>query len=72
LGKDDFIEVDGEVLQALPNALFKVKLENGQEILAHLGGRLRKNFIVVCVHDKVRIHVSPYDLTKGRIVFRNK
>lgn len=73
MGKGDFIEAEGEVIQALPNAMFKVRLlESGQEILGFLGGRLRVNFITIAVGDRVTCALSPYDLTKGRIIFRNK
>ena len=68
----DVIEVEGNVVEALPNALFRVKLETGQIILAHLSGKIRKNYIRVLVGDLVKVELSPYDLTRGRIVFRLK
>jgi translation initiation factor IF-1 len=70
--KDDVIEVEGTVVDALPNAIFKVKLENGHEILAHISGKLRMNYIRILPGDKVTIELSPYDLTRGRITWRNK
>jgi translation initiation factor IF-1 len=72
LSKDDVIEVDGRVIEKLPNAMFQVQLENGHIILAHISGKLRMNFIKIIVGDKVLIEMSPYDLTKGRIVWRDK
>ncbi|MDR7857650.1 translation initiation factor IF-1 [Tissierella sp.] len=70
--KDDVIEVEGTVVDALPNAIFKVKLENGHEILGHISGKLRMNYIRILPGDKVTIELSPYDLTRGRITWRNK
>ena len=72
MSKDDVIEVEGKVIEKLPNATFKVKLENGHIILAHISGKLRMNFIRIIPGDKVLIEMSPYDLTKGRIVWRDK
>jgi translation initiation factor IF-1 len=72
LSKDDVIEVDGRVVEKLPNATFLVKLENGHTILAHISGKLRMNFIRIIPGDKVLVEMSPYDLTKGRIVWRDK
>jgi len=72
LAKDDVIEVEGRVVEKLPNAQFQVKLENGHTILAHISGKLRMNFIRIIPGDKVLIEMSPYDLTKGRIVWRDK
>jgi len=72
LAKDDVIEVEGKVVEKLPNATFKVQLENGHIILAHISGKLRMNFIRIIPGDKVLIEMSPYDLTKGRIVWRDK
>ncbi|WP_352419143.1 translation initiation factor IF-1 [Proteiniborus sp.] len=72
MSKNDVIEVEGTVAEALPNAMFKVKLENGHEILAHISGKLRMNFIRILPGDKVTIELSPYDLTRGRITWRNK
>ncbi len=72
MSKEDVIEVEGIVSEALPNTLFKVKLENGHEILAHISGKLRMNYIKILPGDKVKIEISPYDLTKGRITWRAK
>lgn len=68
----DVIEFEGEVTEALPSALFRVKLETGQMILAHVSGKIRKNFIRILPGDKVKVEMSPYDLTKGRITYRGK
>ena len=68
----DSIEVTGTVLEALPNAMFKVKLENDYEVLAHISGKMRMNFIRILPGDKVRLELSPYDLTRGRITWRDK
>jgi translation initiation factor IF-1 len=70
--KKDVIEVEGTVVEALPNAMFKVRLENGHEILAHISGKLRMNFIRILPGDKVTVELSPYDLTRGRITWRKK
>jgi len=70
LAKEDFLEFKGKVTELLPNAMFRVKLENNHEILAHTAGKLRKNRIRVLTGDNVLIQVSHYDLTKGRIIFR--
>lgn len=72
MAKDDVIEVEGTVLEKLPNAMFQVKLDNGHKIIAHLSGKLRKNFIRIIPGDSVKIEMSPYDLTKGRITWRGK
>jgi translation initiation factor IF-1 len=72
LAKDDVIEVEGKVLEKLPNAEFRVELENKHIIKAHISGKLRMNFIRIIPGDKVLIEMSPYDLTKGRIVWRDK
>ena len=72
MSKDDVIEVDGKVIEKLPNATFQVQLENGHTILAHISGKLRMNFIRIIPGDKVLVEMSPYDLTKGRIVWRDK
>lgn len=72
MSKKDTIEVEGVVVDAMPNAIFKVKLENGFEIIGHLSGKLRMNNIRVLPGDKVTMELSPYDLTKGRITWRNK
>lgn len=68
----DLIEVEGTVVEALPNTTFAVELENGHRVMAHLSGKLKMNFIRVLVGDKVTVQVSPYDLTKGRITWRKK
>ena len=68
----DVIEIEGTILESLPNAMFRVKLENGHEILAHISGKIRKNFIRILPGDKVKVEMTPYDLTKGRITFRLK
>ena len=70
--KDDVIEVEGRVVEKLPNATFQVELENGHQILAHISGKLRMNFIRIIPGDKVLVAMSPYDLTKGRIIWRDK
>lgn len=70
--KEDVIEVSGVVIESLPNAQFKVKLETGQEILAHISGKIRKNYIRVLMGDTVKVELSPYDLSRGRIVYRLK
>jgi len=72
LSKDDVIEVEGTVVEALPNAMFQVELENGHRVLAHISGKLRMNFIRVLPGDKVTLELSPYDLTRGRITWRAK
>ena len=72
MAKQDVIELEGEILEALPNAMFKIKLENGHEILGHISGKMRMHYIKILPGDKVKVEMSPYDLTKGRIVFRYK
>ena len=72
MSKEDVIEIEGIVVEKLPNAMFKVELENGHEVLAHISGKLRKNFIRILPGDKVTMEMSPYDLTKGRITWRDK
>ena len=72
MSKKDVIEVEGQVVEKLPNAMFQVKLENGHIILAHISGKLRMNYIRILPGDKVLVELSPYDLTKGRITWRNK
>lgn len=72
MSKKEVIEVEGTVTEALPNTMFKVELENGHEILAHISGKLRMNFIRILPGDKVTIELSPYDLTRGRITWRKK
>ena len=70
--KDDAIEVEGTVILTLPNVMFRVELENGHAVLAHISGKMRKHRIKILSGDKVRVELSPYDLTRGRIVYRNK
>ncbi len=72
MAKDGVIELEGVVSEALPNAMFKVQFENGHEILAHISGKLRTNYIRILPGDKVTVEMSPYDLTKGRITWRAK
>ncbi|HEY9016882.1 MULTISPECIES: translation initiation factor IF-1 [Thiomicrospira] len=72
MAKQDVIEFEGTVLETLPNTMFKVQLENGHEILAHISGRMRKNYIRILAGDKVKVELTPYDLTKGRITYRGK
>lgn len=72
MSKKDIIEVEGTVIDSLPNAIFKVELDNGHEILAHISGKLRMNYIRILTGDKVTVELSPYDLTRGRITWRNK
>ena len=72
MSKQDVIEVEGKVIEALPNAMFKVKLENDHEVLAHVSGKMRMNYIRIYPGDKVTIELSPYDLTRGRITWRSK
>ncbi|HIZ17108.1 MAG TPA: translation initiation factor IF-1 [Firmicutes bacterium] len=72
MSKQDMIEVEGTVTEALPNATFKVEIGNGHTILAHISGKLRMNFIRILPGDKVTVEMSPYDLTKGRITWRSK
>ena len=72
MSKKDVIEVEGTVIDAMPNTIFKGKLANGHEITAHISGKLRMNYIRILPGDKVLVELSPYDLTKGRITWRNK
>lgn len=72
MGKQDVIEMDGEVIDTLPNAMFKVKLGNGHEILAHVSGKICMHYIRILPGDRVTVEISPYDLTRGRITFRHK
>ena len=72
MAKDDVIELEGTVIEALPNAMFHVELPNGHKILAHISGKLRMNFIRILPGDKVTVQMSPYDLTRGRITWRSK
>lgn len=72
MAKEDVLELEGVVIDALPNAMFMVELENGHKILSHISGKLRMNYIKILPGDKVTVEVSPYDLTKGRITWRAK
>ena len=72
LSKEDVIEIEGVVVESLPNAQFRVELPNGHQLLAHISGKLRMNFIRILPGDKVTLEMSPYDLTKGRITWRSK
>ncbi len=72
MSKADMVEIEGVVIEKLPNAMFKVELENGHVVLAHINGKLRMNFIKIVPGDKVTMELSPYDLTKGRIIWRDK
>jgi translation initiation factor IF-1 len=72
MAKDDVLELEGTVLDALPNAMFTVELENGHKILAHISGKLRMHYIRILPGDKVTLEMSPYDLTRGRIIWRAK
>ncbi|HHZ12560.1 MAG TPA: translation initiation factor IF-1 [Clostridiales bacterium] len=72
MAKEDVIEVEGTVVEALPNAMFHVELDNGHRILAHISGKLRMNYIRILQGDKVTVELSPYDLTRGRITWRGK
>ena len=72
MAKEDAIEVEGRVVETLPNAMFRVELENGHRVLAHISGKMRMHYIKILPGDKVSIELSPYDLTRGRIVYRLK
>ena len=72
MSKQDVIEVEGTILEALPNAMFKVKLQNNHEILAHISGKIRMNFIKILPDDRVTVELTPYDLNRGRITYRFK
>ncbi|ALZ88418.1 translation initiation factor IF-1 [Aerococcus urinaeequi] len=72
MSKEDMIEIEGTVTETLPNAMFKVQLENGYEVLAHISGKMRVNYIRILPGDRVKVEMSPYDLTKGRITYRFK
>jgi len=72
MAKTDVVEIEGIVVEKLPNAMFQVELENGHKVLAHISGKLRMNFIKIVPGDKVTLELSPYDLTKGRIIWRDK
>ena len=70
MAKEELIETEGKILEALPNAMFRVELENGHVVLAHVSGKMRMNFIRILPGDKVKLELSPYDLSRGRITFR--
>lgn len=70
MAKEDLIETEGKIIEALPNAMFRVELENGHVVLAHVSGKMRMNFIRILPGDKVKLELSPYDLSRGRITFR--
>ena len=70
MAKEESIEMQGVVLETLPNTTFKVQLENGHTVMAHISGKMRKNYILILTGDKVTVQITPYDLTKGRITFR--
>lgn len=70
--KEEAIEVEGKVIETLPNAMFRVELENGHRILAHISGKMRMHFIKILPGDKVTVELSPYDLTRGRIIYRGR
>jgi len=72
MSKEDVIEIEGTVVEALPNTNFKVELENGHQVLAHISGKLRMNYIKILPGDKVKLELSPYDLNRGRITWRAK
>lgn len=72
MAKEEHIEMSGTVIETLPNTMFRVQLENGHIITTHISGRMRKNYIRILTGDKVRVELTPYDLTKGRIIFRDK
>ncbi|MDP3858092.1 MAG: translation initiation factor IF-1 [Nevskiaceae bacterium] len=72
MAKEDHIEMEGVVMDVLPNTMFRVKLENGHVVTCHISGRMRKNYIRILDGDKVRVELTPYDLSKGRITFRDK
>ncbi|VFP82985.1 translation initiation factor IF-1 [Candidatus Erwinia haradaeae] len=72
MAKEDNIEMQGTVLDTLPNTTFRIELENGHKIIAHISGKMRKNYIRILTGDKVTVEITPYDLTKGRIIFRSR
>jgi len=72
MAKEEAIEVEGRVIEPLPNAMFRVELENGHRVLAHISGKMRMHFIKILPGDKVTVELSPYDLTRGRIIYRSK
>ncbi len=72
MAKEEKIEVDGKVLESLPNAMFKVQIDGGHQILAHISGKMRMHYIRILTGDKVKVELSPYDLTRGRIIYRGE
>ena len=72
MSKEDAIEVEGKVIEPLPNAMFRVELDNGHKVLAHISGKMRIHYIRILTGDRVKVELSPYDLTRGRITFRVK
>ncbi|MFO1372615.1 MAG: translation initiation factor IF-1 [Candidatus Competibacteraceae bacterium] len=72
MSKEDHIEMEGTVIDTLPNTMFRVQLENGHVVTAHISGRMRKNYIRILTGDKVKVELTPYDLSKGRIVYRGR
>ena len=72
MSKEDVIEVEGKVVEPLPNAMFRVELDNGHQVLAHISGKMRMHFIKILPGDKVTLELSPYDLNRGRIIYRHK
>ena len=72
MAKEDSIEMQGTILETLPNTIFRVELENGHVVIAHISGKMRKNYIRILTGDKVTVEMTPYDLSKGRIVFRSR
>lgn len=70
--KEDVVEMEGTVIEPLPNAMFRVKLDNGHKVLAHISGKMRMHFIKILPGDRVKVEISPYDLTRGRITYRAK
>lgn len=72
MSREDHIEMEGTVIDTLPNTTFRVKLENGHTVMAHISGRMRKNYIRILTGDKVKVELTPYDLTKGRITYRGR
>lgn len=72
MAKEDVIEMEGSVIDTLPNTMFRVQLENGHVVIAHISGKMRKNYIRILTGDKVTVEMTPYDLSKGRIIFRHK
>ncbi|MFC0179118.1 translation initiation factor IF-1 [Thorsellia kenyensis] len=72
MAKEDNIEMQGTIIETLPNTMFKVELENGHVVMAHISGKMRKNYIRILTGDKVSVELTPYDFTKGRIIFRSR